>query len=279
MSEFSERYGPWALIAGGAQGSGEAYCRHVGAQGLNVVVLDISPDALKEFVPTLEREYGVECLGVEIDLARQDLLAAVTQAVGDREIGLLIYNAGLADVGPFYKPDTGLEYEQMKIAINVTGPFVLSYHYAKPMLARKSGGIILMSSGAGLQGAPYYAHYSATKAYDIVLAEALYGEFKPYNVDVLACVAGMTLSTAAKGYQHLDTSTFQTTTELVDEAMAALGVQCTLIAGELNRKNREAMKDMPKEQLIEILHYNGLPMNAQFVVDAVNVDLVKGKAA
>jgi len=34
-----------------------------------------------------------------------------------------------------------------------------------------------------------------------------------------------------------------------------------------------------KEQLAEILHYNGLPMNAQFVVDAVNVDLVKGKAA
>jgi len=34
-----------------------------------------------------------------------------------------------------------------------------------------------------------------------------------------------------------------------------------------------------KEQLIEILHYNGLPMNAQFVVDAVNVDFVKGEAA
>jgi 2-oxoglutarate ferredoxin oxidoreductase subunit alpha len=34
-----------------------------------------------------------------------------------------------------------------------------------------------------------------------------------------------------------------------------------------------------KEQLNEILHYNGLPMNAQFVVDAVSVDLAKGKAA
>ncbi len=33
------------------------------------------------------------------------------------------------------------------------------------------------------------------------------------------------------------------------------------------------------EDLVEILHYNGLPMNAQFVVDAVSVDLAKGKAA
>lgn len=253
MSDFSERYGPWALIAGGAQGIGEAYARDVAAKGLNLVVLDISQEALDEFVPAIEREYGVDCLGVQIDLARSDLLDAVTQAVAGREIGLLIYNAGLADVGPFYKADTGLAYEQMRIAINVTGPFVLSYHYAKPMLARKAGGIILMSSGAGLQGAPYYAHYSATKAYNIVLAEALWGEFKPYNVDVLACVAGMTLSTAAKGYQHLDTSTFQTTTELVEEAMAALGKQSTLIAGELNRQGRQAMREMSREQLIEVI--------------------------
>jgi len=258
MSDFTERYGPWALIAGGAQGIGEAYTRDLAAKGLNVVVLDIAREALNEFVPAVEHEYEVECLGVEVDLARPDLLDFVTRAVGDREIGLLVYNAGLADVGPFYKADTGLEYELMKSAINVTGPFVLSYHFAKPMLARKSGGIILMSSGAGLQGAPYYAHYSATKAYDIVLAEAMWGEFKPYNVDVLACVAGMTLSTAAKGYEHLDTSTFQTTTELVEETMAALGKQCTLIAGELNRQARQVLNAMPKEQLIEVMSQHAI---------------------
>ncbi len=70
MSDFSKRYGPWALVAGGAQGIGEAYCRHVAAKGLNVVVLDISQDALKTFVPAIEKEYGVECLGVQVDLAQ-----------------------------------------------------------------------------------------------------------------------------------------------------------------------------------------------------------------
>lgn len=33
------------------------------------------------------------------------------------------------------------------------------------------------------------------------------------------------------------------------------------------------------EDLSEILHYNGLPMNAQFVIDAVNQDMAKGEAA
>ncbi|MBJ19201.1 MAG: SDR family NAD(P)-dependent oxidoreductase [bacterium] len=253
MSEFMKQYGPWAMIAGGAQGIGEAYSRDVAAKGLNVVVLDNSQEALDSFKPEIEADYGVECLALRVDLARSDLLEVVTEAVGDREVGLLIYNAGLADVGPFYKKETGLEYEQMRIAINITGPLILSYHYAKPMLARRAGGIILMSSGAGLQGSPYYAHYSATKAYDIALAEALWGEFRPYNVDVLACVAGMTLSTAAKGYQHLDTSTFQTTTELVEEAMAALGKTSTLMAGESNRRNQEALNAMPREARIEIM--------------------------
>jgi len=253
MTDFKAKYGPWALVAGGAQGIGEAYSRHLAGQGLNVAVIDVSREALDAFAPQLVEQYGVECLPLEIDLSRTDLLAAVTEAIGDREVGMLVYNAGLADVGPFYKADTGLDFELMKIAINVTGPFVLSYHFGREMLRRRRGGIVLMSSGAGLQGSPYYAHYSATKAYDIVLAEALWGEFKPYDVDVLACVAGMTLSTAAKGYQHLDTSKMQTTEELVEEAMGALGNQPMLIANEFNRKNRELTKDMPQTKLIEIM--------------------------
>lgn len=251
--EFAERYGPWGLVAGGARGIGEAWSRFLAARGVHVVVIDNEPDALASFAAALRREYGVECLAVEIDLARPDMLDVVAEVVGEREIGMLVYNAALADVGPFYKADTGLAHELARIAVNVTGPLVLTHHYARGMLARGRGGIVLMSSGAGMQGAPYHAHYSATKAYDLVLAEALWGEFRPHGVDVLACVAGMTLSTAAEGFAHLDTSTFQTPAELVDEAMAALGRQCTLFAGEPQRAGRAMMKDLPREQLVEIM--------------------------
>ena len=253
MAEFTTQYGPWALIAGGAQGIGEAYTRYAASRGLNVVVIDISGEVLESFTADIEQQYGVCALGVELDLSRPDILERVIEAVGDREIGLLIYNAGIADIGPFYKPDSGLDFEQAKIAVNVTGPLVLSYHFARPMLARKSGGIVLMSSGAGMQGSPYYGHYSATKAYNLILAEALWGEFKPYNVNVLACIAGMTMSTVAESYAHLDTSDFQTTTELVEETMAALGKKCSLVAGEKNRENRKFMEKLSREQQVEII--------------------------
>jgi short-subunit dehydrogenase len=137
--------------------------------------------------------------------------------------------------------------------VNVTGPLVFTYHFARPMLRRKTGGIILMSSGAGLQGSPYYAHYSATKAYDIALAQALWGEFRHDNVDVLACVAGLTLSTASQAFEHIDASQLQTPDELVAEAMDALGNQSTLIAGEHNRWNRKRLEQLPTDRRIEAI--------------------------
>ncbi len=250
MNDLMERYGPWALIAGGAQGIGEAFARYLAAQGFSLIILDRENEPLTSLCAELEQAHGIACKGVTVDLASDAMLATVVDAVGDREVGLLIYNAAIADVGPFYKADTGLELERQKIAVNVSGPLLLTYHFAAPMLARQRGGIILMSSGAGLQGAPYYAHYSATKAYSTTLAEALHTEFKPYNVDVMACVAGMTLSTAAEGYKHLDTSDFQTVEDLANEAMAAIGSGPTLIAGKANREGREFLSQLPKSQQI-----------------------------
>lgn len=254
MAGFAEKYGPYAVIAGGAQGIGAAYARYIASRGVNLVLLDNAAPALEQFSAALRKDYGVDCIAVEVDLASPGLLAVVDAAIGNLEVGLLVYNAGLADVGPFYKKETGLDFELKKIAVNVTGVFLLTHFFARPMLARRSGGIVLMSSGAGLVGSPYYAHYSATKAYDIALGQALWAEFKPYHVDVLAVAAGMTLSTASSGFEHIqDRSQFQTTDELVGEAMAALGRQPLLIAGEQHRQNHELSRQLPQEQLIELM--------------------------
>ncbi|MCE8522752.1 SDR family NAD(P)-dependent oxidoreductase [Ruegeria pomeroyi] len=247
---FKDKFGPWALVAGGAQGIGETFSRHVAAQGVNVIAIDIDQDALDKIGHDLPKDYGVECLPLNVDLGADDMLDTVVAAVAEREVGLLIYNAAIASVGPFFRKDAGLDLEKARISVNVSGPLLLTYHFARPMLARRSGGIILMSSGAGLKGSPYYSAYSATKAYEITLCEALWYEFKPYNVDVLAVAAGMTLSTAAPAFQHLDTSEFQTTEDCVNEAMAALGQQPLIIAGTKHRAERAELAALPDQQAI-----------------------------
>ena len=81
----------------------------------------------------------------------------------------------------------------------------------------------------------------------------MWREFAPYHVDVLAVAGGMTLSTAAAGYAHLDTSGFQTPAQLVDEAMAALGRQPMIVSEANHRANHEKMKLVPDEQIIDYL--------------------------
>ncbi len=60
----------------------------------------------------------------------------------------------------------------------------------------KSGGIILMSSLAGLLGMQLIAPYASSKAFAWNLAEALFHELKPNNIDVMACIAGATATEA-----------------------------------------------------------------------------------
>ncbi len=255
-NEFKTAYGEWALIAGGAQGIGAAYADYIAARGVNVAIIDLDAQTLRQQCERLESQYGVQTLAVRQDLAAIDLLSKLDRTLGSREIGLLVYNAAIADVGPFFKPDTGLELELRKIAVNVTGPLSLVYHFSPAMLRRRSGGIVLMSSGTGLLGSPYYAHYAATKAYNINLAEGLYHEFKAYGVHVLACIAGMTLSsTMAEAVERGEGADFQfqTCEELVSEAMGALGTQPSLISGENNRQTLDTLLTLPREQALEAL--------------------------
>ncbi len=72
------------------------------------------------------------------------------------------------------------------------------------MLARKRGGIIMLSSGSALQGVAYAASYAATKAYNLVLAESLWDELRDHGVDVLGFMPG---ATRTPGYEQQQPAT------------------------------------------------------------------------
>lgn len=253
-ADFKLRYGPWALIAGGGAGIGAAHARRAAANGLNVAIIDKDSATLDAFVATLRTQYpDREFLSLALDLADPAVAAQAIDELGGREVGLLIYNSAVSDVGPFFKADSDIEFERSKIQVNMASPFEFVYRLARPMLQRGRGGIVLMSSGTGYQGAPYYAHYGATKAYSIVLAEGLWYEFKPYNVDVLACVAGMTKSPgieAAIARGEGRKSFYQTPDEVAAEAMAALGKVPSHLCGAPNRRNFLLQKLLPRKLVV-----------------------------
>ena len=88
-ADFREKYGPWALVAGGAQGIGAAYSHYAAARGINVAVIDIHQGALDAIRADLETRYGIECLALRVDLGASDMLEQISTGVGEREHGAL----------------------------------------------------------------------------------------------------------------------------------------------------------------------------------------------
>ena len=108
------------------------------------------------------------------------------------DVGLMIYNAAYSPMGAFL--DNDVEEHLKAVDVNVRGPLRLSHYFGHRFVDRGKGGIILMSSMSGFQGTAMVANYAATKAYDTILAEGLWYELRQRGVDVLACVAGATLT-------------------------------------------------------------------------------------
>jgi uncharacterized protein len=75
---------------------------------------------------------------------------------------------------------------------NCIVPLLASHHYAGAMVARKRGGILLVTSGAAWAGGGRLTTYGGTKAFDLVFGEGLWAELRRDDVDVLSLVAGAT---------------------------------------------------------------------------------------
>jgi short-subunit dehydrogenase len=253
---FAARYGPRALVAGGAVGMGAEYCRQIAATGLDLLILDRDESALAATAADLRSApAAVDVATAVVDLGQpaDRLLDALRRAVGDREIGLVVANAAWSPVGPFL--DVDLTALLAAIDINCRAPVVLAHELGARMVARGRGGIIIMSSLAAESGAAQVALYSATKAFDLVLAEGLWYELRDRGVDVVAIRPG---STRTPGWQSTqpasgDLQGVMEPADVVRDALAALGTTPSIAAGAANRAAEAMFRSMDRRAVIELM--------------------------
>lgn len=236
-SPFSQRYGPWAIVAGASEGIGAAFAHALAARGLNLVLVARRAPPLVALADELEARHKVNVQPLALDLAEPESIAELLSVTGDREIGLLVWNAALSVIGPFL--DQPVEAHLMELEVNVRSPMTVVHALGGRMVARKRGGIILLSSLSSLQGTALIANYAATKAWNRMLAEGLWWELGKSGVDVLACVAGATDTPGYRGSAPRPGSDVnvpvQSPEAVVTEALAALGKRPSIITGGKNR--------------------------------------------
>lgn len=258
---FAARYGPWALVAGASEGVGSAFAEALAERGVNVVLVARRQAVLDGVADGITARTGVETRVLAIDLAGTDAAQRVADATDDLDIGFLVYCAGAdPNFAPFL---TGpIATAEAMVWRNCMVPMQLCHHFAPAMVQRGRGGIVLFSSGAGFVGGPNIVAYGASKAFDMVFAEALWAELHVMGVDVLGLVLGKTDTPALRRLEH---SRGRLSSEdeappdaapvdqVIAEAFSNLGNGPTWIVGEQLRAAAQMLGSMTRNEAVRLM--------------------------
>ena len=155
--------GKVALITGGASGIGAAVAELLAREGASVAVTDIDEFGGPEIVAGI-RKAGGEAIFLQQDVTSEarwiEVVADVEKRYG--RLDILVSNAGIGISVPSIV-DMTLEDWRRQNAINLDGVFLSVKHCLPAMRKTGGGSIIMMSSLAGLRGAPGLSAYSASK--------------------------------------------------------------------------------------------------------------------
>lgn len=255
MPDFKTTYGPWAIVAGASEGLGAAFAEGLAERGLNLILIARRLDKLEELAKFLQTNYAVAVEVFSLDLADfkgvKRIISEMQQAVG-----LLIYNAAYAPIGNFQ--DIPEEKLERIVDVNIKTPLLLTKLLSKPMIQKKQGGIILMSSLAGNQGSPKIATYAASKAFNLIFAEGLWLELKKHGIAVTASCAGAISTPGYKKAQNTKDAPGTLSARQVAEAtLTSLGKGPTVIPGFTNKFAHFLMnRILPRKWAISIMNKN-----------------------
>jgi len=184
--------GKWSLITGASAGIGLALAEQLAAAGSNLVLTARRTDRLQQIAADLSAKDGVK---VEIFGADLTLPEAPEQIFGftqgkSIDVELLINNAGFGSFGNNHEVPAARLTEMVQV--NCSAVVHLTRLFVPPMVARKHGDVMIVASTAAFQAVPFIAAYAATKAFDLIFAEGIAEELRPFGIYVCALCPGST---------------------------------------------------------------------------------------
>ncbi len=222
MAFDAERYGPWALITGASEGTGAEFALRLADEGLNCILIARREGPLRDLAEAV-RAKGVECVTASVDLSASDATDRIVAAAGDREVGLLIANAG-ADTNGSRFLDTGVTNWDRLVTLNIVTTMRNCHYFGQRMRARGRGGIILVGSGSCYGGLHGLGVYCGVKAFDLCFGEGLWAEMRHVGVDVLNLILGRTDTPAHRRLAEANGRPFDTTGMASAAEVARIGL-------------------------------------------------------
>jgi 3-oxoacyl-[acyl-carrier protein] reductase len=183
--------GKVAIVTGAGSGIGLAIAQGFAAGGATVVVADIKMATAESACADIVAAGG-KAISIKVDVADEPQVEAMVQEVVDRlgGIDILVNNAGVV----LHKLIVDMPREEWdwQVAVQMTGPFLVSKHVARQMIARGQGGkMVNISSLSALMGRVRGAAHCASKAGLVMFTKVLAMELAQHRINVNAVAPGL----------------------------------------------------------------------------------------
>lgn len=164
------------LITGASGGLGKAFAQEFAKHGFNIVLVARSEEKLKEISSDFSKKFKIKAEYICDDLSDTSAPQRVYDEVKKRKIHIdqLVNNAGSGNMALI--GDAKSKIISDTIHLNVTALTLLCNLFIPDMKVAGKGKILNVSSLGAFQPDPYFAVYGATKAYELLFTESLFGE-------------------------------------------------------------------------------------------------------
>jgi NAD(P)-dependent dehydrogenase (short-subunit alcohol dehydrogenase family) len=238
---MTSRPGKVALVTGAARGIGLAAATRFVREGWQVVMLDVLGDTLRQACADLEEADATLALEADVSDAKavQDAVQQAQRKFG--RIDALVNNAGIAVFKPLL--EVTLEEWERVLAVNLTGPFLMTQAVAPIMRDQGGGAIVNITSISGLRASTLRVAYGTSKAGLAHLTKQQAAELGQYGIRVNAVAPGPVDTAMAKAvhtpairadyHDHIPLNRYGLESELANAICFLCGEQAAYITGQV----------------------------------------------
>lgn len=213
----------YILITGASSGIGYEMAYQLAEKAYNLILVARTESRLQQMQSDLTKKYGVLVRYFIADLSGVNAAKGLYEKVKSENLSVshLVNNAGTGNYGHF--TETSLDEELNMIQLNISSLVILTKLFSQDMVSRKSGRIMNIGSVLSFLPFPYFAVYSATKAFVMAFSETLAAELEGTGVTVNSLYPG----TTDTGFttEEMQATNLYKSRPMQPEVVAALGVR------------------------------------------------------
>ncbi|MCJ7932222.1 MAG: SDR family NAD(P)-dependent oxidoreductase [Chryseobacterium sp.] len=173
----------YAVVTGASQGLGKAFAVNLAKKNINVILVSLPGQDLKQLAEELAENYHVKTHYYEVDLSIHDNVMRLTEWLNQSfKIHILINNAGLGGTKKFTEATS--DYINTILQVNVTATSLITHQLLPNLLRQPKAYILNVSSMAAFSPVGFKTVYPASKTFIHSFSRGLYEELKDTNVFV-----------------------------------------------------------------------------------------------